>query len=362
MGFFWIKQTKMDSNIIGISKTASQSSDNTSSSSIYMDEVEVVDSLLLSGDEGLILARKSRETAIKTFIGDSNALLIKNRKRNFKSFAGKIGQSRSIGQTSFKGYQGVRITFRPINGGIFQINGIGILSDAEEEIIISNEYGEEIQRLDIPVSSTSSQITTIQPIDIDMSANREIYILFKPKGTIQQNKVNCECGRFKPNYDISKPYYYDKHFGSDEWANYSMVGGINVVDMESLSKLSDQATNFMNGILLDVKFTCSITSIMENHSTDFDSDPLSMAVALAVLYKAAELCIDGILQSRDINMQILVNAENINNITEELQKKYAEKLMYLTTNADITINDCLCEDTKTESGSTLSISTQTMYS
>ncbi len=293
-----------------------------------------------------------RNNAIRSFISDTNALLMQNFSLERQPFYGGIGQNKSRDLRSINElYAGIRIDCARINSGVMVINEIGTIF-GESGTITLQIYNNLNQKIgsDIILTTESDKASVHilkSPIELPLFSKHgklEYYFVYLVSNSPKANLINCNCGQFKPVFNSESPYYTRRHVGPNAWANFIMVGGF---ETDSLTEFDHDmpinASSYMNGLFLTLELKCKVQEALCQGSLDFEGNPLAISMAYAVLYKAAELIADAILKSGDPDVQTLVNAEALADARDEWIGKYNEMTTYIASNVSVQTSDCLCE-------------------
>ena len=118
-----------------------------------------------------------------------------------------------------------------------------------------------------------------------------------------------------------------------------MVGGVKGATIDDLK--ASTATSYMNGLVLIGELSCDPFNMLCNDFTDFQTQPVPMATALALRYKAGELFIYNILKSNMINRHTMLDREGLMGLKSTYNKKYLELLDYLAQTIDSSDRGCL---------------------
>jgi len=126
-----------------------------------------------------------------------------------------------------------------------------------------------------------------------------------------------------------------------------MVGGFTTSDITRFDDITYDygGNNYLNGLNLEVDIDCDFGMGLCMDSLNFLSDPLAIATAEAIRYKASELLADHIFGSPSMSYAKLINRENLATDQVAWRKKYLELIEYIGLNTDIRNTDCLkCKD------------------
>jgi hypothetical protein len=355
-------------DIIGLSRTDCTCFDentfNISKSNLYLDELEGMDLNKINAasdcGKGSLweLMDKARSNAIMAYIGDMNAGLFQKYQLKRNPFKGAIGGSQArntltLGNT----YAGLRIFCGDIVSGKLKITGINTYFTASGTITLwlYNNNNELLNTVIVDTqANTFKKNVLATPIELELHDdyvhNREYYLFYqydaanKPKS----NTVSCGCDGFKPIFNVDKPYCYltqtNKRYG---WSNWLMVGGVtfDTIDFDCDEIIYGNVSNYMNGLSLDVELSCDVNEVLCQDSFDFVTNPLAIATAHAIRYKAGQLLIADILGSGNVSRYTMMDGDMLQKFYVEYGNKYKERIDWSTATLDITANDCLeCRD------------------
>ena len=120
-----------------------------------------------------------------------------------------------------------------------------------------------------------------------------------------------------------------------------MAGGTEINDITDLDELPEVSDGTMLGLILDVDLGCAIDDVLCSVALDFEGNPLAMAAAMAVQYRAGVYVAEKILSSTALNRDTLINRDTWETNRDRWGEKYNEFINYIVTQADYTANDCL---------------------
>ena len=306
------------------------------------------------GDSIWELMEIVRELAIRRFIADSNALLMKHHSLTRQPFYGAIGRATFKNtKTLINGYYaGVRMYIADVVSGYMTITKIGTIFDFTGTITLFG-YNNLNKLIDTVSLNTISNIHTLNDVNIELQLhnryvdNLEYYFIYQAETgkNPKDNDVKCFCGSFKPVFNINKPYYMTASNRQYGWADYLMAGGFYRSDISDLMNLVTTTSNYMYGLTFDVNLGCKVGEVYCKDQLDFDRNTLAQAMALAIQHKAAELFIDKLFISTNLNRDILINKEELDKKKVEYQDTYNEMTNYIASNIDVSTNDCFeCKD------------------
>ena len=126
-----------------------------------------------------------------------------------------------------------------------------------------------------------------------------------------------------------------------------MVGGFDTSDISAFTNINTRygGYNYLNGLSLEIDVDCNYGMALCRDALNFQSDPLAIAIAFAVRYKAAEYLADWIFSSTKMDFTKLINRQNLATEVAGWIAKYDELIEYIAQNTNITNTDCLnCKD------------------
>ncbi len=352
--------------VIGLSRTECDCQDpkgdyeldfNTSYSGLYLDEVHPLNNLTglenCDNQDVWRIMALARERAVTTFVADTNALISKNYQLKYRPFTGVIGMVKNNKDMSLTStYAGVIIHCKPIKSGVMVLNAIGTIFNLTGTVNVTiydnlnTNHGTYTLNT---IADTFVLNTLAAPLTLDLYSDyvEELdYFLVYTLGAIQprNNDLSCNCDSFKPVYSLKFPYYTKRNLPKYGWANYVMVGGITTDDLDFMNA-GLTGNNHMNGLTLTTEFRCKVGEALCKDELDFIGDPISGAIAHAILYRAAYHLADNILTSGEINRQSLMNREQLVEYQKEWVTKYNEMITYIVENLDVSKSDCIeCRD------------------
>lgn len=352
--------------IIGLSRTECECDDpkgdftldfNTSYSGLYIDELEplnVLDSLEYCEADVWDILNRARENAIKNYVSDATRELLKHNKLRTQPYTGVIGrrtntQDRSLTTT----YAGIHLICKRIVGGQLTLKKIYTCFNYTGTVTVTvvdnigTTWGTYVLNT-TEDSWNENDITDLElPLWNDLVDNVE-YFIYYTRGANQprNNDLCCNCAK-SLRFSANRPYYVRGHEDAYRWADSVMVGGF---DTDNISQFTDITHDYggyslLNGLSLEVDVDCDIGYVLCKDSLNYMSDPLAIATAYAVLYKAAELLANHLLNTKEMSYTKLVNREQLGKEQLVWATKYGELIHYIGLNTDITKTDCLtCKD------------------
>jgi hypothetical protein len=325
---------------------------STSSSGLYLDELKGIDLLRFSelgGDTDVWQKMdNARNNAIVTFKVDLFREMSKYLEARHHPFSGNIGQTKWIGSTLLSNYKGLKI-FSDVNGATIRIRGFNLMLETTETVTLE-VWTEEEQLITYSLTSQAgkNKVNTLAtPLELEL--DKEYFFIYQSNGKVLKNKLTCGCGGFKWCYSHEKPCYSRSR---DNWTQWMMVAGIVGSDTSDLDSWSQ--SHYAHGLSIIADTRCNSFGIICNDGMDFQNDPISLSVAMAILYKSGEYLLDYILDSNEVNRYTLLSAETIDVNRLFFQSRYAEMVNYIAKEVDYNANDCWrCKDKITVRGQRL---------
>jgi hypothetical protein len=353
-------------NIIGITQSECECfgdiGGSTSTSGLYLDGlVELTDVFNIidckNGNDVSEVMEKSITEAHKEFMADFNASLLNNvkmRRKRFKGFVGRPTYKTTHNLNADK-IAGVRMYCAEVKGGFLKINKVGTLfsKTGTVKLHITNNRNDDIGYV---VLNTSAKKHLVNHVTIDLPLYDgfdfpiEYYFYYEidDNNMPLANELKCgTCGGFRPRFNTQTPYIGSPHAGlKNAWADWMMVGGLYMTNTNDFSDLTTVASNAMYGLTFDVEFGCVTDSVIcDDDVLDFESNPIALAVAHAMRFKAGSIIIDKILKSGMINRQTLINREEKEATLAYYRSRYWEIMNYIIENLSFEFNDCFaCKD------------------
>jgi|GEM_PF-1581536 len=355
-------------DVIGLSRTACdcpQYKDNpgdNSLSDLYLDETEGIELKQLYSLEncekgGLWdIMYAARENAIKTFIYDTNARLLRINRLKRQPFSGIIGRAtwKKTAQLTKK-YAGNRYFMANIVGGYWKITEINTIfsSTGTINLEIYNNINELCGSYDIDTEANKIKVNKIPnlelPLHSDYVDNLIYYFVYKVDGGNLPKLLDFDCGcnaMSRWYYDCSSPKFISQAGkGNNGWRQFAMAGNWEGDDLDFSDEDCLGICNCNNGLLINSEFGCKVNEVVCQDVLNFANNPLAGAIALAIQYKAAEYLAKQILSSTNINRYTMMNGELLAGFINTYIEKYNNYIDYIIENVDIKMTDCLeCKD------------------
>jgi len=325
----------------------------TSDSGLYLSDLlepKFIDGLLNcdQGDSICELMEIVRDLAVRYFIADSNALLLQSNKLKRSPYYGGLGSSvytKDLSLTSMD-YAGVRIMTPLIRSGYLKIKKIGLLLNSTQAVTlyIYDRNGTLLHTLNLNSTANTLSQNTVDitlPLYDDYLDYMEYFIFYQVNGFQPKNNgvIGCSsCQKTKPGWGA---YYFDhKH----PWLHWLNVGGFHSTGLPDFN--SDvSGSELMNGLTFQIETGCLVNEVFCKDQLDFDGNTLAQAMAVAIQHKAGALFIDKILNTTNLNRQVMLDREQQQKNKEAWEQTYKDMITYITQNIDIETNDCFeCRD------------------
>lgn len=324
---------------------------DTSYSGLYLNKLAPLQSLrgLENCENGHLweMMVEARDEATINFVTDLNRSLSDRYTLRYRPFTGVIGRGNHNDDRAINAnFAGVIIRCNPLKGAVMTLKGIETIFSHTGTVTVTiydnlnTNHGSYILNT-VTDTKTENDITDLElPMYSDYIDTLEYYITYPVADQPRNNDLCCFCGSFKPYYSLQSPYYTKQKKPVYGWANYVMVGGIEVDDVDFMDTDTVPVSIYMNGLILDVSFNCNFGKTYCDDSLDFEGDPIAAATAHAILYRSAFLLADAILMTGEINKHIMIHQEQMIEFQKEWVIKYNEMLKYISENVDITQTGC----------------------
>jgi hypothetical protein len=313
----------------------------TSVSGLFLDEVEGgIDfkSLKNSGDCKTLCEKmlSARSIAEKQTANDVLLALTSQYEEDKRKYVGDIGERYVTGAKGVsKRYVGMKISPRSTDG-VVRITAMDLIVDrvgiTQVQIIRAYkgaETGTVIHTFDNvnTAANVFSPVTLGGAIELPLMYNNSeveywiVYDRLAGGGLIpRNNKMLCNCGE---QTRLLGQYVY--------------LEGVETDNINSLNHHFGDSS-YAYGVVLKVEIRCDQSAFV---CREFDSkNAISITLANAVMYKAAELLIEDILKSPEVNRYTMQNREFLWGKRNHFRKEYQNRITYIATTADITSTDC----------------------
>jgi hypothetical protein len=326
---------------------------NLSDSGLYISDLlepKFIDGLLNCDNGASIweLMEIVRELAVRYFIADANALLIKSNKLKRFPYIGGVGTSTYTKdmQLAPANYAGVRLISPLIKSGYLKIDKIGLIMNATTPVTV-NVYDRTGTLLHALNLSATANTHTLNAVDIELPLRddyldyMEYWFVYQPSGFLPKNNgvFSCSsCMKSKPGW---MSWVYNP---KAPWAAWISAGGFKSVGLPDFNT-SIAGSDYMYGMTFHVELGCKINEVLCKDSMNFQSNPMAQAMAIAIQRKAAALFIDRILTTQNLNRAVMIDREQLAKSKDEWLTSYEDMIAYIAEQTDISANDCLeCRD------------------
>jgi hypothetical protein len=299
------------------------------------------------------IATDSIREAITIFKADTNQLLMGLYRVKRSAYVGNIGETLAVENVqNGKLYRGLWLRVPRVKGGTLKIKNIGTLFS------FTGSKTVELYRESVLVDTFALQTQQNQhkpndvSFEIDMSNDYEqvvnYYLVYQhdPNAPARRNRLMCACGNNETMYGFEKEgkscFNKNHSDAKNHWANWVAVNGFQANDLSSPNPTKGL---LMNGLTIGVEIGCKISSVICNNQFDFETNPVSLAVALAVRYRAAIILASKVRSSTQLTRETFVNEDEFAYSIEKWEAGYKEKIDFIAANVDLTGNDCVvCKD------------------
>ncbi len=338
-------------NIIKLSRTTCDCADlenipediNEGQSEIYLDELEGLNLKMIGSiadcENGGIweLMSWAREEATKMFKADLLSCINTNYSQRRPNYSGLLGQNSfktSLNLSESKA--GITVTFPQIKGGTMKIKRIGLAVNVSSPIVVNvynNDANQTSPIASYTINSTANALvyaTLGTPLELPLWSNNvnrlEYYFVYSRVGFQPKDmKGDCGCGGTPP-----------------AWKSWISVKGIkgNTTDYGSFN--SDK---YLNGILLDVDFSCQTSQLIcsDEKPLDFNNNGWDMQIGYAVRWKAGHLLLQKMLDSPELNRYTMMEREKTYGMRNHALKMYNDFIQYLCDNKEISSGCLVCK-------------------
>lgn len=303
----------------------------TSDSGLYLDELDDLN-LNMAGaafdcSEGNIfeLMDKAKKNALLELQTSLLAGLSGTAKQRRTPFIGLIGSEASKGTVAASDGDVLRLILKPTlpKSVILKIKRIGLLLDSDAVV-----------QVNIPTTGQAFEVVTAArtPSYYQFPKGEELIInLSDEYGTANQVEFNYTVQGFRPLANLASCGCGQR----DQVLGAFFEGG---------SIISQQA----NGILLDVEITCDPKNVI---ILNYEQNPAASAVlAKSALLKTAELLIERINSSDNINRYTMLDSQYLWGKRNHFRKEYQDRISWLLTSEGLDLSKDSCFVCKSPSG------------
>lgn len=132
--------------------------------------------------------------------------------------------------------------------------------------------------------------------------------------------------------------------------NYIYLKGGEADDFSALN--NSNSDGYTHGIVLEVEIRCETGNLF---CKEYDeSDAVAVVMAWALRYKSAELVIENVINSGEVNRYTLLSNTHLWGKRSHFKKEFEDRIAYLLDVIDVTSSDCfICRDDKIKVGNIL---------
>lgn len=358
-------------NIIGLARrqcpcldAAPDNTFNTSNSGLFLGDLSPLGDLEGFDDCGTgsiwDVLDASRDRAIRTFVSDTNSLLISAHNVPRKPWTGGVGRAEKRGQdTSTELYTGARLAMAPIRGAFFRVTRMGGIFDTGGNLTITVYDKHNVVRKTFTISVNAGAHTEVVlptgdifelPLFDEYLDQAEYFFTYEraaAPGVAQKNRVTCACGSaFRGSFNCSHPYYnngnnFQRYGNTYGWTDWFLAGGWTGNTVTDFDDAPTNAPNELHGLTIFGEVRCENGEVLCKDSINFLSNPLAMSMAHAIQYKGGEYAAMDVLGSSKITRPQMISREVLIQNQGIWRSKYNEHVNYIVAEADISANDCL---------------------
>lgn len=261
-----------------------------------------------------------------------------------KTFVGTLGQMSYTGTLpAVKRYQAFVLKANTGSDAIAKINRIGLIVNGSESVNVSvisaprdssmgtvvatytiNSVANSYAWFSVPSGGLSLPLSKSgSPIDYYFVYDSQTGAGIAPK----DNKIWCNCPGLQKTV---------KTVG-----NYLAPMGMQLDDPNNLS--SGIVDKYTRGILLDCELRCNAEVLVCGNYDN--TEAVAVVLAVAAQFKAAELLIEGVMKTREVNRLVLQNKEYLWGKRNHFVTEYQNRILYLAKVIDVTASSCyICRD------------------
>ena len=276
------------------------------------------------------------ENAKKFFSADILAQLNLKYQVNNTNFAGEIGKVNFAGSLqSSKRLQFIKL--KPLKDAVIQLDRMRVFLNGDTTTKVWIVKIEENQTNGTIIYENENVVSSMNVLTVAFNESlklplniggksQEYYFVFenldlnlKPRDI----KIDCGCS------------------GGNAFSEFLFVTG---GEADNFSELATaQVDGYSHGFSLDVRIKCETGSVI---CKEFDgNDAIAYVTAFAILYKSAELVIENVLNSQEVNRFTLLSNERLWGKRNHFKKEYTERVKYLAEMIDVASSDCfICRE------------------
>lgn len=272
---------------------------------------------------------QAKENAIKHFEADIiTAVNKKNKPR--KTYTGSIGE-KTFNKKLTGGKEIQVMHLRPfrVSDLYLKLNSVGVILDDSVNTdveIYKSVNGEDPELIDtIEITSTQNRLKTEKTnIVLPLSEDGfiiEYYFIYNTQGANpMNNKISCGC---------SGGSKVDETFSITTWSSE---------DEDKFEHPNQKHTSEAKGLYLGIQLQCNPSNFLcRTYNNDY---AFNKVAAWSILYKAAELIVQSVLDSKEINRTTMMSREQLYGKRNNFRKEYNDRIVYLESITEAGESDC----------------------
>lgn len=270
------------------------------------------------------------DTAKKFFFADILAelnLKYQVRKTNFVGEIGKVSYTSTM-QTN-KRLQFLKL--KTNNDGVVQIDRLRVFLNMDTTTkvwILQVEEGKSDGQIiyENEIVQTQSNYLSIEfpePLKLPLNIGgkkQNYFVIWERLGEVQPRDIKVSCGCS----------------GGDGFADFLFVTGGEADNFSDVPNALNDV--FTHGISIDVQIKCETGSVICKEYSE--NDAIANVTAFAILYKSAELVIENVMNSSEVNRFTMLSREHLWGKRSHFKSEYEKRVRYLAENIDVASSDC----------------------
>ena len=247
-------------------------------------------------------------------------------------------------------FAGVRMMTPLIRSGYLKIKKIGLILNTTTPLVVDiiDRNGTILHSLNLTATANAHTINDVSAFNItlplydDYLDYMEYFFQYQVAGFQPKNNGLYSCSGCVKNKPGWGNWYYGPKFPWNHWVN---VSGFNAVGLPNYMNSLASGSDYMYGMTFQVELGCLVNEVFCKDQLDFEGNTLAQAMAVAIQMKSGALFIDKILNTVNLNRQVMLDREQQQKNKEQWEKSYQDMITYITQNIDIEANDCFeCRD------------------
>jgi hypothetical protein len=219
---------------------------------------------------------------------------------------------------------------------VFTLRGITLNLNSTENVnlLIYDDF-DLLHTIAISSTANKPKYTAITPIDFDLNGN--YYFIYSPVGTPFNNRMTCGCGGYHWCFRPESPCYSSSR---DNWTLWAMAGGVHGSDITERDDWG--VSQDAQGLRLHGEFKCDAMAMLCSDASDFEKNEIDRYIAEACMLKTAEFASYKILNSGEVNRDLLLgNDDVVNGRMQYYSTLYQERINFIAQNIEPSRNECL---------------------